>query len=32
MVVFKEKVYIGGGGSSFGKEQTVVVYDPKLDS
>ena len=33
MVVFKEKVYSGGGLSSSVKElQTVMVYDPKLDS
>ena len=33
MVVFKEKLYIGGGNASSGKErQTVVVYDPKQDS
>ena len=33
MVVFKEKVYIGGGLTSFDSEkQTVVVYDPKQDS
>ena len=32
MVVFKEKVYIGGGlASSNRKKQTVVVYDPKQD-
>ena len=32
MVVFKEKVYIGGGLASSDKElQTVMVYDPKLD-
>ena len=33
VVVFKEKVYIGGGiASSDREEQTVVVYDPKRDS
>ena len=32
VVVFKEKVYIGGGLSSGVNEQTVVVYDPKQDS
>ena len=33
MVVFKEKVYIGGGDTSPVRErQTVVVYDPKQDS
>ena len=33
VVVFKEKVYIGGGyASSNRKEQTVTVYDPKQDS
>ena len=32
-VVFKGKVYIGGGGSgSATLEQTVMVYDPQLDS
>ena len=32
MVVFKEKVHIGGGfTSSDGERQTVVVYDPKQD-
>ena len=32
MVVFKEKVYIGGGLASSDRErQTVMVYDPKLD-
>ena len=32
MVVFKEKVYIGGGISSGVSKQAVVVYDPKQDS
>ena len=33
VVVFKEKVYIGGGNASSVREkQTVVVYDPKWDS
>ena len=33
MVVFKEKMYIGGGFASSDRErQTVMVYDPKLDS
>ena len=33
MVVFKEKVYIGGGqAASYRDEQTVMVYDPELDS
>ena len=33
MVVFKEKVYIGGGYASSDRErQTVMVYDPKQDS
>ena len=33
VVVFKEKVYIGGGIASSDREkQTVVVYDPKQDS
>ena len=33
VVVFKEKVYIGGGGASSDREkQTVVVYDPKQDT
>ena len=32
-VVFKEKVYIGGGWASSGRErQIVMVYDPKQDS
>ena len=34
-MVFKEKVYIGGGISSESareRQQTVVIYDPKLDS
>ena len=32
-VVFKGKVYIGGGGSASDiQEQTVLVYDPQLDS
>ena len=33
VVVFKEKVYIGGGtASSVREDQTVMVYDPKYDS
>ena len=33
VVVFKEKVYIGGGRAPSDRdEQTVVVYDPKQDS
>ena len=32
LVVFKEKVYIGGGWASSGREQTVLVYDPEQDS
>ena len=33
MMVFKEKVYIGGGNALSDREkQTVVVYDPKRDS
>ena len=33
VVVFKEKVYIGGGGASSDRDKrTVVVYDPKRDS
>ena len=32
VVVFKEKVYIGGGLASSDREQTVLVYDPKQDS
>ena len=33
VVVFMEKVYIGGGGASSNrKEQTVMIYDPKQDS
>ena len=33
MVVFKEKVYIGGGiASSVREGQTVVIYDPKQES
>ena len=33
VVVFKQKVYIGGGIASSDREkQTVVVYDPKQDS
>ena len=33
MVVFNGKVYIGGGNaSSYRERQTVMVYDPKLDS
>ena len=32
VVVFKEKVYVGGGGTSLNWEmQTVMVYDPKQD-
>ena len=32
MVVFKEKVYIGGGIASSDREtQTVMIYNPKLD-
>ena len=33
-VVFKEKVYIGGGGAYSDRERTVlvIVYDPKQDS
>ena len=31
MVVFKEKVYIGGGLASYREAQTVMVYDPRLD-
>ena len=32
MVVFKEKVYIGGGLASSDREaQTVMIYNPKLD-
>ena len=32
-MVFKEKVYIGGGSASpDSEEQTVIVYDPKMDS
>ena len=30
--MLKEKMYIGGGGSSSGMGQTVMVYDPKQDS
>ena len=33
VVVFKGKVYIGGGGaSSYRERQTVMVYDPQQDS
>ena len=33
MLIFKEKVYIGGGNASYVWEmQTVMVYDPKQDS
>ena len=33
VVMFKEKVYIGGGNASSVRErQTVIVYDPKQDS
>jgi hypothetical protein len=33
VVVFKEKVYIGGGDALSGRgRQTVMVYDPKQDS
>ena len=33
MVVFKGKIYIGGGSStSDRREQTVIVYDPQKDS
>ena len=32
MVVFKEKVYFGGGIASSDRERTVMVYDPKQDS
>ena len=33
VVMFKEKVYIGGGWTSSDREErTVVVYDPKRDS
>ena len=32
VVVFKKKVYIGGGATPSTREQTVVVYDPKQDS
>ena len=32
VVVFKDKVYIGGGISSGVNQRTVVVYDPKQDS
>ena len=32
VVMFKEKVYIGGGIASSDKElRTVIIYDPKLD-
>ena len=33
MIVFKEKVYIGGGVASSNRQsQTVIVYDPQKDS
>ena len=32
MVVFKEKMYIGGGRASSGMERTVMIYDPRQDS
>ena len=32
VVVFKEKMYIGGVGAPSTWERTVVVYDPKQDS
>ena len=33
VVIFKEKVYLGGGmASSENNKQTVIVYDPKQDS
>ena len=33
LVVFKKKVYTGGGGAlSNREEKTVMVYDPKQDS
>ena len=33
VVVFKEKVYVGGGVASSDREaQTVMIYDPRLDS
>ena len=32
MVIFKEKMYIGGGCTSPDREQTVIVYDPEQDS
>ena len=33
MVMFKEKVYLGGGSAASDRdEQTVMVYDPKQDS
>ena len=32
LVIFKEKVYIGGGVASSDGDQTVIVYDPKQDS
>ena len=32
VVMFKEKMYIGGGNASSGMGQTVIVYDPKQDS
>ena len=32
VVVFKKKVYIGGGAAPSTRERTVVVYDPKQDS
>ena len=32
VVVFKEKVYVGGGHASSDRDaQTVMIYDPKLD-
>ena len=32
MVIFKEKVYIGGGWTLIGRnERTVMVYDPQQD-
>ena len=32
VVIFKEKVHIGGGWELSDKRQTVMVYDPKQDS
>ena len=32
VVIFKEKVYIGGGIALSDKRRTVMVYDPKQDS